>query len=90
MHIKNWKPSTLEAPFPGKQLLIFLKNIYLTALGLSCLLQTQLLWCVGLVDLHHVGSCFLDQGWNLHPMHWKVNSSPLDHQGSPKRKPLLI
>ena len=24
-----------------------------------------------------------DQGMKLHPLHWKVNSLPLDHQGSP-------
>ena len=26
---------------------------------------------------------FLDRGSNLCPLHWQVDSSPLDHQGSP-------
>ena len=26
---------------------------------------------------------FLDQGWNLCPLHQQVDSLPLDHQGSP-------
>ena len=26
---------------------------------------------------------FLDQGSNLHPQHWQVDSQTLDHQGSP-------
>lgn len=24
---------------------------------------------------------FTDQGWNLRPSHWQVDSQPLDHQG---------
>ena len=27
---------------------------------------------------------FLDQGSNLCPLHWQVDSYPLDHQGSPE------
>ena len=30
------------------------------------------------------GSQFPGQGWNLCPLHWKVESSPLDLQGSPR------
>ena len=26
----------------------------------------------------------LDQRWNLCPLHWQVDSQPLDHQRSPK------
>ena len=31
------------------------------------------------------GACgiFLDQEPNLYPLHWQVDSQPLDHQGSP-------
>lgn len=29
------------------------------------------------------GSRFPDQGLNRHPLHWKVNSQPLGHKGSP-------
>ena len=29
---------------------------------------------------------FLNQGWNLCPLHWQVDSSPLDHQGSPSAR----
>ena len=28
---------------------------------------------------------FPDQRWNPRPMHWQVESQPLDHQGSPPR-----
>ena len=31
----------------------------------------------------HVGSSFPNQGSNLHLLHWKADSYPLDHQGSP-------
>ena len=40
------------------------------------------LWYVVLVAQQHVGSWFPDQGWNPCPLHCKVDSSPLDHQGS--------
>ena len=30
----------------------------------------------------HVGSYLPNQGLKLHPLHWKVKSKPLDHQGS--------
>ena len=26
----------------------------------------------------------MDQGLNLHPLHWQVDSHPLRHQGSPR------
>ena len=35
------------------------------------------------VVLRQMGSQFPDQGSNLGPLHWKVDFSPLDHQGSP-------
>ena len=35
------------------------------------------------VALRHVGSYFPNQGLSPHPLHWKADSSPLDHQGSP-------
>ena len=50
--------------------------IFLTALGLSSGAQAYL-------PTRHVGSYFPSQGSNLHPLHWKVDSYPLDHQGSP-------
>ena len=41
--------------------------------------------CVaGLVALWHVGFQFLDQGLNPHPLHWKVDSLPVDHHGCPQ------
>ena len=38
----------------------------------------------GLVALRHVGSEFLDQGLNLHPLPCKADSEPLDLQRSLK------
>ena len=32
----------------------------------------------------HVRSYFPNQGSNLHPLHWKVDSQPLGHQESPR------
>ena len=46
----------------------------------------QQLWHMGLVAPWHVGSQFPDQGLNLRPLHCKVDSLPLDHQGSPLRE----
>ena len=37
----------------------------------------------GLVAPQHVGSWFPSEGSNLCPLHWKADSLPLDHQGSP-------
>ena len=37
----------------------------------------------GRLGKRHVGSWIPHQGSNLHPLHWKVMSSPLDQQGSP-------
>ena len=31
---------------------------------------------------------FPEQGWNPCPLHWQVDSSPLDHQGNPKKTSL--
>ena len=64
--------------------------IYLTASGLSCSLLglrcgVWILHCTacGLVALCLGGSQCPDQGLNLHPLHWKADSWPLDHQWSP-------
>ena len=44
---------------------------------------------IGSVDVVHRFSCsaacgiFLDQGSNLCPLHWQVDSNPLHHRGSP-------
>ena len=43
--------------------------------------RAQQLWCRGLVAPRHVGSS-LDQGSNLCLLHWQVDSSSLEHQGS--------
>ena len=46
---------------------------------------------IGSVVVVHRLSCsaacgiFLDQGLNLCPLHWQVDSNPLHHQGSPTR-----
>ena len=37
----------------------------------------------GLVALQLMVSQFRDQGWNPHPLRFKLNSQPLDHEGSP-------
>ena len=51
----------------------------------ACWLQVawvQQLGLAGLVALQHMGPQFPDQGLNLCPLHWKMNSQPLNHQGS--------
>ena len=54
-----------------------------------CGTWTLQLWCEGLVVLQYVGSQFpsskfpSSKGSNPHPLHRKVDSQPLDHQGSP-------
>ena len=45
--------------------------------------QLQELKHTGLVAPRHAGSEFLDQGSNPRPLHWQVDSLPVDHQGSP-------
>ena len=50
---------------------------------------TQALERAGLVAPWHVGSQFPDQGWNPRPLHWKADSLPLDHQGSPASSCIL-
>ena len=37
----------------------------------------------GLVALQHMVCQFHDQEWNPHPLRTKLNSQPLDHEGSP-------
>ena len=49
----------------------------------SCHAQAQYLKHMGLVSLRLVGSQFPHQELNLHPLHWKADSLPLDYQGSP-------
>ena len=55
------------------------------SLGLlpSWVMQAQLLRCMGFAAPWHVGSQLPDWGSNLCPLQRKVNSQPLDHQGSP-------
>ena len=43
--------------------------------------QAQWLWCTGLVALRHVES-FRTRDRTRGPLHWQVDSLPLDHQGS--------
>ena len=43
----------------------------------TCMLRTplaQYLWLVGVVAPRHAGSLLPDQGSNVHPLHWKVDS----------------
>ena len=44
-------------------------------------------WASGVTPLRFSCSMacgiFLDQGWNLGPLHWRAGSYPLYHQGSP-------
>ena len=46
---------------------------------------SSLVVVVGLVAMRHVGTQLPTQGQNLHPLHWKADSQPLDHQGSPPK-----
>ena len=70
---------------------------FLAALGLWCFVQAfsscgerdySLLQSMGSAVVVHRLSCstacgfFLDQGLNLCPLHWQVDSYPLCHQGS--------
>ena len=50
---------------------------------LSSCAWSHCLWHPGVGALWHVGSEFPNLESNLCPVYWKVNSSPLDHQGSP-------
>ena len=43
----------------------------------------QQLQCAGLVAPLHVGSQLSSQRSNLHSLHWKADSQPLDHQRNP-------
>ena len=45
---------------------------------------------MGFTALWHMGSELPDKGSSLHPLHCKVDSSPLDHQGSPEMKSILL
>ena len=71
-------------------------------LGLSCLqnmeslfrhagsfIEVHILSLVAVLTLRHVGSEFPDQGSNPRPLHCKVNSQPLHHQGSPQGAPSI-
>ena len=49
--------------------------------------QAQQLWCLGLIAPRHVGSQFPDQGLNLHPLHWKVDSFTT---GPPEKSPAAL
>ena len=68
-------------------LLLWLHWVFVAVRGLvsSCGVQvfSLQLWRTGLAVPRHVGSQFPDQGSNPRPRHWKVDSLPLDHQGSP-------
>ena len=67
------------------------------SLILECGLSSKQTSVVETVRLQSVGSVvvvhrpaasrvFPDQGSNPCPLHWQVDSQPLDHQGSPKVK----
>ena len=38
------------------------------------LVTVLFLFCFEFLVARHVGSSFLDQGWNPHPLHWRVKS----------------
>ena len=61
------------------------QGIFVEARGLfGAVLGLLSSWGVrGLVAPWHVGSYFPDQGSNPRSLHWKADSSPLDHRGSP-------
>ena len=56
-----------------------------TILKVSTTFITTLLLflCFRFLASRHVGSYLPDQELNLHPLHWKVKSEPLDCRGSP-------
>ena len=54
--------------------------------GFSC--ETQALEYVSSASPWHVESLLPDQGSNLHPQNWQVDSSTLDHQESPNNSGL--
>ena len=63
--------------------LVAVCRIFVASRGVfRCGLWTLQLLCAGLVAQWHVRSQFPTQGSNPHPLHCKVNSKPLDHQGS--------
>ena len=41
------------------------------------------------LSCHEACGIFSDQELNLYPLHWKVSSQPLNHQGSPKASTYL-
>ena len=64
-------------------------------LPLSCMDFPVVAWGqqlkpAGSVVLRHMGSLFPDQGSEPPPLHWKVNSQPLYHQGRTWRKFFLL
>ena len=52
--------------------------------------------CMDMVVAAHGFGCtrahgiFLDQGLNLCPLEWQVDSQPLDHQGNPELEAALV
>ena len=52
-------------------------------------IEVHVLCLVTVLSLRHVGSECPDQGSNPQPLHCKVNSHPLDHQGSPQGAPSI-
>ena len=77
-----WVFAAAQAFFCGEQRL-------LSGCGVSFSLQWLLLFqstgsIVGAQELcSQACGIFLDQGSNPSPLHWQVDSQPLDHQGSP-------
>ena len=51
--------------------------------SLLIVLQQCFCFMFWFLAISHVESQLSKQGSNLHPLHWKVKSSPLDCQGSP-------
>ena len=43
----------------------------------------------GFLAQRHVRSYLPKQGLNSHPLHWKVKSQPLNHQGNPRLETLI-
>ena len=86
-------PVQMCIPGPGRLSLVAVSGYSLLwSLGFSLqwllLLQSTGSRCMGSVVLVHGLRCppacgiFLDQGSNPCPLHWQVDSLPLDHQGS--------
>ena len=61
---------------------IYINLLLWLCLGLSGSMKDHLFSHWGLVAWPQVGSHFPDQGWKPHPLHGKVDSYLLYHQGS--------